>query len=77
LLPPPGEPINAKVEVLFPLAKRSTPHLNSMVVGGCEVGDQFEVVKIHEITPKLAFAETKFGFYICTKSNGVDYVRFL
>jgi len=77
LLPPPGEPINAKVECLFPLAKRSTPHLNSMIVGSCEVGDQFEIIKVHEITPKLAFAETKFGFYICTKSNDIDYVKFL
>lgn len=77
LLPPPGEPVNAKVEVLFPLAKRSTPHLNSMVVGSCEVGEKYEIIKIHELTPSLAFAETKLGFYICTKNNGIDYVRYI
>jgi hypothetical protein len=77
LLPPEGEPTAVKVEVLFPLAKRSTPSLNAMVLGSCEIGEQFDLVSIVKVSDTLVFGETKEKFYICLTSNKVDYIRYL
>jgi hypothetical protein len=77
LVPVPGEPTNAKVEVLYPIAKRSTPSLNAMVVGTCDIGEQFELVNIVKVSDKLIFGETKEKFYICTFANGIEYVKYL
>jgi hypothetical protein len=77
LMPPEGEKAAVKVKCLFPIAKRSTPSLNAMVLGSCEIGEELDIVSIHKINDRLCFGEAKQGFYVCMTSNGIDYTEYL
>jgi hypothetical protein len=77
LMPPEGEKVTSRVRCLFPVAKRSTASLNAMVLGSCEIGEEFDIVKIVKINDRLSFAEVMQGFYICMHSNGIEYTEYI